>query len=195
MTGFRATSGDETVACKDLWSIYTVSRQGGSSRYEAKQLTTVGMANLWRALKQPDPAAKAKATTSPEPTLSSMSSTTPHDGGPLAAARDADFLKGVSGRSVIKAKPKAKTRELPREHPSKEVTRALVEELKTLYDELQSFKDDQKFLDVEFMQSKPYYSWLQTIEKFAHENRAARGSALYDELGFLPSDVTMLGST
>ena len=43
------------------------------------------------------------------------------------------------------------------------------------------------------MQSKPYYSWLQTIEKFAHENRAARGSALYDELRFLPSDVTMLG--
>ena len=62
-------------------------------------------------------------------------------------------------------------------------------ELVRLYEELHTFKDDTKFLDMGFSQAGPYHVWMEAVE--AHQDRT--GIEPLDELGFLSSDVMMLG--
>ena len=62
-------------------------------------------------------------------------------------------------------------------------------ELVQLYEELHTFKDDTEFLDMGFSQAGPYYAWMEAVE--AQQDRT--GIELLDEVGFLPSEVMMLG--
>ena len=63
-------------------------------------------------------------------------------------------------------------------------------ELVRLYDQLHTFKDDTAFLDRGFSQAGPYYAWMEAVK--AHQD-ANPGWVLFDELGFLPNEVLMLG--
>ena len=63
-------------------------------------------------------------------------------------------------------------------------------ELVRLYEELHTFKDDIEFIDMGFSQAGPYYAWMQAVRT---QREANQGSELFRELGFLPSEVLMLG--
>ena len=63
-------------------------------------------------------------------------------------------------------------------------------ELVRLYEELHTFKDDIEFIDMGFGQGGPYHAWMQAVERHEDENP---GFELFNELGFLPGEVLMLG--
>ena len=63
-------------------------------------------------------------------------------------------------------------------------------ELVRLYEELHTFKDDIKFLDMGFSRAGPYNAWMEAVE--AHQD-ANPGWVLFDELGFAANEVLMLG--
>ena len=62
-------------------------------------------------------------------------------------------------------------------------------ELVRLYEELHTFKDDTEFLDMGFSPAGPYHAWMKAVQ--AHQDRT--GFEILDEVGFLSSDVLMLG--
>ena len=62
-------------------------------------------------------------------------------------------------------------------------------EVVLLYNQLHSFKDDPEFARVGFSRTGPYYIWLEKIN-YHQDNSALE---LFDELGFFPGDVMMLG--
>ena len=62
-------------------------------------------------------------------------------------------------------------------------------ELVRLYEELHTFKDDTEFLDMGFSPAGPYNAWMKAVQ--AHQDRT--GFEILDEVGFLSSDVLMLG--
>ena len=61
-------------------------------------------------------------------------------------------------------------------------------ELVRMYEQLHTFKDDIKFLDMGFSPAGPYHAWMKAAE--AHQDRT--GFEILDEVGFMPSDVLML---
>ena len=58
-----------------------------------------------------------------------------------------------------------------------------------LYNQLQEFKDDPRFIQMGFSQGGPYYSWIKAVQKL---NEDAIG--VFGEVSFFPGDLLMLGT-
>jgi hypothetical protein len=62
-------------------------------------------------------------------------------------------------------------------------------QLKTLYEELQNFKDDPQFHEVGFGSCCRFHDWQQRVKELEEQS----GSSLLFELGVLPGDLLVLG--
>ena len=103
----------------------------------------------------------------------------------LAAAQGHENARGL--RDTL-ADELTETSKNPEPCTPMELSPAAVE-LVQLYEELQTFKDDTEFLDMGFSRAGPYYAWMEAVE--AQQDRTE--IELLDEVGFLPSEVMMLG--
>lgn len=62
-------------------------------------------------------------------------------------------------------------------------------EVLRLYNQLQEFKDDPKFIQMGFSQGGPYYSWMKAVQKLNED-----AIDVFGEVLFFPVDLLMLGT-